>query len=215
MQYAKAKKHSYWKHVSNKDWNDWHWQMKNSVGKAEDLGKILGLSAERVEEIKKSLKMLRMAITPYYLSQIDIDDPNCPIGLQAIPQIRETEVAESDLEDPLHEEADCPVRGLEGVITHRYPDRLIMYVTYQCSMYCRHCTRRRHAGETDLPTPFEKILKAIEYIKKTKTVRDVLITGGDPLVLETDYLEKIIKRIREIDHVEIIRIGTRVPVVLQ
>ncbi|MFA5894268.1 MAG: lysine 2,3-aminomutase [Candidatus Shapirobacteria bacterium] len=214
MQYAKAKKHPYWKNISNKDWMDWRWQMKNSVGTADELGKILDLPKDRIEEIKKSLKILRMAITPYYLSQIDIKDPHCPIGLQAIPSIKETNIGESDLEDPLHEEADCPVKGLEGVITHRYPDRLIMYVTYQCSMYCRHCTRRRHAGETDLPTPFSKILKAIEYIRKTKTVRDVLITGGDPLILETDYLEKIIKEIRAISHVEVIRIGTRVPVVL-
>ncbi|PIY70273.1 lysine 2,3-aminomutase [Candidatus Roizmanbacteria bacterium CG_4_10_14_0_8_um_filter_36_36] len=210
--FQKAKKNSYWQNVSDKDWMDYRWQIKNRVSEPKLLQKILNLTDKETKAIQKSLKILRMAITPYYLSQIDINDQFCPIRLQAVPTIFETEISKSDFSDPLHEEEDCPVKGLEGVLTHRYPDRLIIYITYQCAMYCRHCTRRRHAGETDLPTPWEKILKAAEYVKRTKTVRDVLISGGDPLTLATDYLEKIIKLFRNIKHVEILRIGTRVPV---
>ncbi|PIV09947.1 lysine 2,3-aminomutase [Candidatus Roizmanbacteria bacterium CG02_land_8_20_14_3_00_36_15] len=210
--FQKAKKNSYWKKVFDKDWLDYRWQIKNRVTEPKILQKILYLTDKETKTIQRSLKILRMAITPYYLSQIDINDKFCPIKLQAVPTISETNISKSDFSDPLHEEEDCPVKGLEGVLTHRYPDRLIIYVTYQCAMYCRHCTRRRHAGETDLPTPWLKILKAAEYVKKTKTVRDILISGGDPLTLPTDYLEKIIKLFREIKHVEIIRIGTRVPV---
>jgi len=210
--FSKAKIHPYWKNISQKNWLDWRWQIKNRVTDSKFLQKLLHLSNKETETIKNSLKILRMAITPYYLSQIEVGNTLCPIRLQAVPTIFETKISSSDFQDPLHEEEDCPVKGLEGILTHRYPDRLIVYVTYQCAMYCRHCTRRRHAGETDLPTPWPKILKVAEYIKKTKTVRDVLISGGDPLTLSTDYLEKIIKLFRSIKHVEIIRIGTRVPV---
>lgn len=212
--FQKAKRNSYWKNVSNRDWFDYRWQINNRVTNPDQLQKILNLTDEETQSIHNSLKILRMAITPYYLSQIDINDPLCPIRLQSVPTLAETNIAKSDFSDPLHEEEDCPVKGLEGVLTHRYPDRLIIYTTYQCAMYCRHCTRRRHAGESDLPTPWIKILMAVEYIKKTKTIRDVLITGGDPLTLSNDYLEKILNLIRSIDHVEIIRIGTRVPVTM-
>lgn len=210
--FAKARIHPFWKNISRREWLNWQWQIKNRVTDPRLLQKILNLSNEETLKIKNSLKILRMAITPYYLSQIDGNDPFCPIRLRAIPTINETKISRSDFSDPLHEEEDCPVKGLEGVLTHRYPDRLIIYVTYQCAMYCRHCTRRRHAGETDLPTPWPKILKAAEYIKKTKTVRDVLISGGDPLTLPDEYLEKILKLLRSIKHVEILRIGTSVPI---
>lgn len=210
---GKAHKHSYWKNVSEKDWHNWGWQIANRVTDPRQLQEIVGLSDEDTDKIAHSLTILRMAITPYYLSQIESNNPNCPIRMQAIPTLYETHIAHGEAADPLHEEEDCPA-GLEGVLTHRYPDRLIMYVTYQCAMYCRHCTRRRHAGETDIPTPFEKLKQAVEYIRKTKSIRDVLISGGDPLTLPTDYLEKIISMIRAIDHVEVIRIGTRTPVTM-
>jgi len=212
--FQKAKRNPLWKNVSNKDWLNYKWQIKNRVTDPKALQKALDLTDKETETIQQSLKILRMAITPYYLSQIDIKDKFCPIRLQSIPTINETNITKSDFSDPLHEEEDCPVKGLEGVMTHRYPDRLIVYVTYQCAMYCRHCTRRRHAGETDLPTPFAKIQQAADYVRKTKTIRDILISGGDPLTLPQDYLEKIIKLFRSIPHVEIVRIGTRVLVTL-
>jgi lysine 2,3-aminomutase len=212
--FAKAKKHPYWTDIPERSWMDWHWQIKNRITDPEVLQKLLSLSDNETANIQKSLKILRMAISPYYLSQIDRDDSKCPIRMQSIPTPAETIISKADCVDPLHEEEDCPVRGLEGVMTHRYPDRLILYATYQCSMYCRHCTRRRHAGETDVPTPLPLIEKAVRYIETAKNVRDVLISGGDPFTLETSHLEIIIKRLRRIPHVEIVRIGTRVPVVM-
>lgn len=212
--FCKAEKHEYWKDVENNDWLDWKWQLANVVSTPEILQKILNISNQEKRDIKIALKKLRMAITPYFLSQIDTKDPNCPIRLQSIPSLLETHISDSDFSDPLHEEEDCPDKELKGVLTHRYPDRLIIYVTYQCAMYCRHCTRRRCAGETDIPTPMKLIKKAAEYVKQNKSVRDVLISGGDPLTLPDDYLESILKLFREIRHLEILRIGTRVPVVL-
>jgi len=152
-----------------------------------------------------------MAITPYYLSLIDMNDyENDPVFKQAVPTVFETKISLNDMSDPLHEDIDSPV----PLITHRYPDRVLFLVTDQCSMYCRHCTRRRLAGQTDKPASDDLINNAIEYIRKTKEVRDVLISGGDPLTLSDERLERIIKAVREISHVEIIRIGSRVPVVL-
>lgn len=213
LYFASAQKHPYWENIKVKQWSDWQWQIQNRVTNPNELQRILNLSNQETADISHSLKILRMAITPYFLSQIDPKDPLDPIRLQAVPTLAETKISKTDFVDPLNEDIDCPVKGLEGVLTHRYPDRLIVYVTYQCSMYCRHCTRRRHAGETDLPTPWKKILQVADYIKKTKTIRDVLISGGDPFTLKDNQLEKIIKLMRNIPHVEVIRIGTRTPVV--
>ena len=151
-----------------------------------------------------------MAITPYYLSLIDVNDPNDPIRRQAIPTVSELIKAPEDREDPLHEDGDSPVPGL----THRYPDRVLLLITDQCSMYCRHCTRRRFAGNNDKSLPQKQIDRAIEYIAKTPAIRDVLLSGGDALMVSDERLEYIIKKLREIPHVEIVRIGTRVPVVM-
>ena len=138
------------------------------------------------------------------------NDPHDPIRKQAIPTALELHKADADLLDPLHEDTDSPVPGL----THRYPDRVLLLITDMCSMYCRHCTRRRFAGQNDNSMPMERIDKAIEYIRNTPQVRDVLLSGGDALLVSDDKLEYIIKKLREIPHVEIIRIGSRVPVVL-
>ncbi|MFA5135905.1 MAG: KamA family radical SAM protein [Patescibacteria group bacterium] len=211
--FKKANRHIFWKRTPSNQWMDWRWQITNRVTDPDILQRILGLSNDETRNIKASLRILRMAITPYYLSQIEPDRPDCPIRLQAIPTTSEAHFVKGEAFDPLHEEEDCP-EGLEGVLTHRYPDRMILYTTYQCAMYCRHCTRRRHAGETDLPTPWNKIKKAVEYMRKTKSIRDVLISGGDPFTLSTSYLEKIIREIRTVSHIEIIRIGTRTPVTL-
>ena len=155
------------------------------------------------------MQTLRMAITPYYLSLIDPNDPNDPVRRQAIPTEAETHISAADLQDPLHEDEDSPTPGL----THRYPDRVLLLITDMCSMYCRHCTRRRFAGQNDCESPSERIQKAIDYIAKTPTVRDVLLSGGDALMVNDEMLESIIKRLRAIPHVEIIRIGSRTPVV--
>jgi len=195
--------------VTDEQWSDWKWQVKNRIVNLEQLRKYIRLTPEEEEGVAQSLKMLRMAITPYYLSLIDPDDPFCPIRKQAIPTIAETHRAEADLLDPLHEDEDSPVPGL----THRYPDRVLFLITDQCSMYCRHCTRRRFAGQKDHESSTDRIQSAIDYIARTPQVRDVLLSGGDALMVSDERLESIIKRLREIPHVEIIRIGTRVPVV--
>jgi lysine 2,3-aminomutase len=195
--------------VPDEQWNDWKWQVKNRIETLEELKKYIKLSPEEEEGVIKSLQTLRMAITPYYLSLIDPEDKNCPIRKQAIPTGAETHISAADLLDPLHEDEDSPVPGL----THRYPDRVLFLITDMCSMYCRHCTRRRFAGQTDRESPSERIQKAIDYIANTPQVRDVLLSGGDALMVSDKMLESIIKRLREIPHVEIIRIGTRTPVV--
>lgn len=195
--------------VADEQWNDWKWQVKNRIETLEDLKRYISLTAEEEEGVKKSLATLRMAITPYYLSLINPDDPHCPIRKQAIPTGVETRQSAADLLDPLHEDEDSPTPGL----THRYPDRVLFLITDMCSMYCRHCTRRRFAGQTDSESPSERIQKAIDYIARTPEVRDVLLSGGDALMVSDAMLESIIQRLRAIPHVEIIRIGTRTPVV--
>lgn len=196
--------------VTDEEWNDWKWQVRNRIETIEQLEKFVTLTEEEKEGIKKSLKTIRMGITPYYLSLIDPSNPHCPVRKQAVPSIQELHNSSSDLEDPLHEDGDSPVPGL----THRYPDRVLLLLTDMCSMYCRHCTRRRFAGQTDNEMPMDRIDKAIEYIKNTPQVRDVVLSGGDPLLLSDGVLEKIIKKIRAIDHIDVIRIGSRTPVVM-
>lgn len=198
------------KNVSDEDWNDWKWQLRNRIETVEDLSKFISLTDKEKQEINKCLTKFRMAITPYYLSLINPDDPYDPIRKQAIPDINEMIISPCDRVDPLHEDGDAVTSGL----IHRYPDRVLFLITDQCSMYCRHCTRRRFAGQNDGVLPEENIAKSIEYIKKNPQIRDVLISGGDALCVEDNVLESIIKRLRAIEHVEVIRIGTRVPVVM-
>lgn len=195
--------------VTDAQWNDWRWQVQNRIETLEDLKKYIHLTPAEEDGVKQTLKTLRMAITPYYLSLINPEDPNDPVRRQAIPTGLETHQSAADLLDPLHEDSDSPVPGL----THRYPDRVLFLITDQCSMYCRHCTRRRFAGQHDCESPAERIEKAIDYIAKTPQVRDVLLSGGDALLVSDQVLESIIKRLRAIPHVEIIRIGSRTPVV--
>jgi len=195
--------------ATDEQWNDWKWQVRNRIETLDELKKCINLTQEEEEGIKQSLKTLRMAITPYYLSLIDTDNPNCPIRKQAIPTVAELHNVAADLLDPLHEDEDAPVPGL----THRYPDRVLFLITDQCSMYCRHCTRRRFAGHSDCESPAERINQAIEYIAKTPVIRDVVLSGGDALLVSDKMLETIIQRLRAIPHIEVIRIGSRTPVV--
>ena len=195
--------------VTDEQWNDWTWQVKNRIETFEQLSQYFTFAPEEAEGIKQALAKFRMAITPYYLSLIDPNDPYDPIRRQAIPQGAECNIAPADLNDPLHEDEDSPAPGL----THRYPDRVLFLITDMCSMYCRHCTRRRFAGQKDDESPQDRIEKCLEYIEKTPEVRDVLLSGGDALMVSDKKLEYIISRLRAIPHVEIVRIGSRTPVV--
>ncbi len=199
-----------WKDVSAEEWNDWHWQVRNRITTPEQLKQVIDLNQEEAEGLEKCLQTFRMAITPYYASLMDPSDRNCPVRKQAVPTALELHHAGSDMSDPLHEDVDSPVEGL----THRYPDRVLLLVTDQCSMYCRHCTRRRMAGGKDKARSRAQIDAAIDYVRRTPAVRDVLISGGDGLLIGDDLIEYILKELRAIKHVELIRFGSRVPVVM-
>jgi lysine 2,3-aminomutase len=196
--------------IKNSDWNDWQWQVQNRLTSIEDIVRVLNPSEKIVEGIKKAARHFRMAITPYYASLIDIDARYCPIRAQAIPSGSEADFSESDMADPLEEDRDSPIVAL----THRYPDRALLLVTDVCSMYCRHCTRRRLVGQSDRHFDSKHFEAAIDYIKNHTEIRDIIISGGDPLIMNDDKLEYIIETLRNISHVEIIRIGTRTPTVL-
>ena len=203
------KRHPAFAEVSDEQWRDWRWQLRHRIKSPERVQEILGLGDDETRAIEQVLGTFRMSITPYYLSLIDADDPQDPVRLQAVPCGDELERHVGDMDDPLAEDVDKPV----PLITHRYPDRVLFLVTDQCTMYCRHCTRRRMAGQQDRAAPRAQIDGAIRYIAQHPEVRDVLISGGDPLTLSDEVLDDILTRVRAIDHVEIIRLGTRVPVV--
>lgn len=194
-------------------WQDWKWQLKHSIRDIETFEELLGISfhSSEKEKLKDTVKKFPLSITPYYLSLIDSADfRNDPIFLQSFPSPDELTILDEELEDPLSEETDSPVEG----ITHRYPDRVLFHISNICSMYCRHCTRKRKVGDIDYIPGKEELLKGIEYIRNTPEVRDVLLSGGDPLMLSDDYLDWILSEISSIPHVEVIRIGSRMPVVL-
>jgi lysine 2,3-aminomutase len=196
--------------ATTKEWNDWHWQLRNRINSFAELKKYIKLTPDEEKLAKAKDFSFRMAITPYYLSLINHKNPFDPVRLQAIPRYLECHVSQEDMADPLHEDADSPVPGM----THRYPDRVLLLLTDQCAMYCRHCTRRRKAGETDAAMPKDNVEKAIDYIKKNKEIRDVILSGGDPLTLSDDRLDEVLGKLSKIKHVDIVRIGTRIPVVL-
>jgi lysine 2,3-aminomutase len=199
-----------WKDVSPKQWADWKWQVRNRITDVDTLAKVINLTPEEREEIANSTKYLRMAITPYYASLMDPDDPECPVRMQAVPSSKELHITKDDMEDTVGETTDAPHEGL----THRYPDRVLFLLTDQCSMYCRHCCRRRIVGTTDHARSWEEIKSGIDYIRRTPQVRDVLLSGGDCLLVSDAFLEKTIRELRKIKHVEVIRMGSRTPAVL-
>jgi lysine 2,3-aminomutase len=204
------RKNIYFKDVKESDWQSWKWQTSNRIKNKDQLKHYIDLSKEEEETIFKVLGHLRMAITPYYLTLIDPLNPNCPIRQQAIPFGSELITGKNDLYDPLAEDFDSPVPGL----THRYPDRVLFLITDMCSTYCRHCTRRRFAGQKDAELKIEQIDEAILYIKNHQEVTDVLLSGGDAFMASDERIEYILKKLREIDHVQVIRFGTRTPVVM-
>lgn len=196
-----------YKDVPDEKWNDWRWQLSNRLNSVEDIEKILPLSESERKALQTS-GLFRVDITPYFISLIDPEDPNDPIRKQVIPVAEEMQAFTSMMEDSLAEDRHSPVPGL----VHRYPDRVLMLVTTQCASYCRYCTRSRIVGDPGQTFSRQEFEMQIEYLKHTPQVRDVLLSGGDPLVLAPKILEEILSRLREIPHIEIIRIGTRVPV---
>lgn len=195
--------------ATEENWDDWKWQLRNRITSVDKLTQFLNLTSVEKEQIEQVGKRFRWAVSPYYLSLMDPNDPEDPIRKQGVPMIAELEV-ESGEEDPMGEELTSPVPN----ITRRYPDRLIINVTNQCGMYCRHCQRRRNIGEIDQGTPKSELLEAMNYIRDHEEIRDVLITGGDALMLSDDKLDWILGELRKISHVEIIRLGTRTLVTL-
>ena len=199
-----------WKDVTEEQWEDWHWQLKNRITNIDDLRKIIKLTPEEEEGVTKTEGRLLMAITPYWATLMDSQKPNCPIRKQSVPTKHEFEISTTDMVDPLSEDKDSPVPGL----VHRYPDRVLLLVTDMCATYCRHCTRRRLVGSEDKLAKPHKLDQAFDYIRSNKRIRDVLISGGDPLVMSDERLEEILKTLKSISHVHFVRIGTRVPVTM-
>jgi lysine 2,3-aminomutase len=196
--------------VPDSAWNDWKWHFRNRITTVDQLSRLVSLSAGEKTQIRLVSQRYPLAITPYYLSLIDTDNPDDPVRKQAIPSILEITMSNLGMEDPLGEQEDSVVPGL----VHRYPDRVLMVLTDICPMLCRHCTRKREWRHGGWVRSWSEIEAMLAYIRGNTNVRDVIISGGDPLTLSTGHLEAIISRIREIKHVEIIRIGSRFPVVL-
>jgi lysine 2,3-aminomutase len=203
-------RHKRFANVPDSDWNNWKWHFKNRITTIDELSGFIPLSIKEQAQLKLVTQRYPFAVTPYYLSLIDVNDSEDPVRKQAIPSFFEVTMGMMGCEDPLEEKRDSVVPGL----VHRYPDRVLMVLTDICPMLCRHCTRKRewqHGSWTRTPGEIEAML---DYIRQHAEVRDVIISGGDPLTLSTQHLESIISRIRAIKHVEVIRIGTRFPVVL-
>ncbi|MBP6231412.1 MAG: lysine 2,3-aminomutase [Paludibacteraceae bacterium] len=199
--------------VELKNWKDWKWHLKNAIKSIDQFELLTGIefSKEEKEKLNITQSNFPLSITPYYLSLIKKENYQFdPIFKQAFLDNRELIVSASEMSDPLSEDHDSPVPG----ITHRYPDRLLFLVSNVCAMYCRHCTRKRKVGDVDHIPDKSQIQLGLDYIKNTPQVRDVLLSGGDPLLLSDEYLDWILTELRKIPHVEIIRIGSRIPVVL-
>ncbi len=197
-------------YVSDNDWSDWKWQFRHRITSVEQLAGLIPLSKKEQTELKLVSCRYPFSITPYYLSLIDLSDPDDPIRKQAIPSFQEIALSSNGFEDPLAEKKQSVVPGL----VHRYPDRALMVLTDICPVLCRHCTRKREWRNGGWVHTAAEIAAMLDYIRKHREIRDVIISGGDPLSLSTPRLESVIAGLRQIEHVEIIRIGTRFPVVL-
>jgi len=210
LEIARANRARLYPRATDAQWNDWKWQQKNRVTTLEELARLFGIDDITSERLGEVFELYRTAITPYYLCLIDFDDPRDPLRLQSVPAVEELLNPGELTWDPLNEEGDSPVTG----IVHRYPDRCLFLVTSYCPLYCRYCTRKRKWVDEDGTTGQRKIEKMIEYVAEHPEIRDVIVSGGDPLSLSLTYLEKILAGLRAIPHVEIIRFGSRVPVFL-
>ncbi len=195
--------------VPDDKWNNWRWQLSNRINTPEEFEKVIPLTDSEREALSAA-NLFRVEITPYFISLINPEDPNDPIRKQVVPTSAEMVPFTAMMEDSLAEDRHSPVPGL----VHRYPDRVLMLVTTQCASYCRYCTRSRIVGDPSATFSRAEFEMQIEYLQRTPQVRDVLLSGGDPLVLAPKVLEEILSRLREIPHIEIVRIGSRVPVFL-
>ncbi len=208
---AREEEHQEWEGLPS--WKDWRWQLEHTIRDPETVEAILGVRFTDDERrvVTETIRRFPMAVTPYYLSLVDPEKwREDPILRQAFPHGDELKISRCDMTDPLCEDTDSPVPG----ITHRYPDRVLFHVSNVCAMYCRHCTRKRKVGDVDSVPSRMQIQKGLAYIRSHPEVRDVLLSGGDPLMLPDDTLDWLLGELRAIDHVEIIRIGSRIPVVL-
>ena len=202
-----SKRAAYFADIPDEKWNNWRWQLSNRINTLEEFSKVLSLTDSEKQALS-SPGLFRVDITPYFISLIDPDDPDDPVRKQIVPTARELVPFTAMMEDSLAEDRHSPVPGL----VHRYPDRVLMLVTTQCATYCRYCTRSRIVGDPSATFSRAEFEMQLEYLKRTPQVRDVLLSGGDPLVLAPKILEEILSRLREIPHIEIVRIGSRVPV---
>ncbi|MFP4071508.1 MAG: KamA family radical SAM protein [Desulfovibrionales bacterium] len=196
--------------VSSRLWNDWHWQMGQRISSAGQLRSMLSLSEEEAGALGHDGQHLPLAVTPYYMSLIDPENALQPLRRTVIPTSNEWVPSPGEADDPLGEESQSPVHGL----VHRYPDRVLLLVHDFCSTYCRYCTRSRVVGHGAIHADRSRLEEALRYIRNTPGIRDVLLSGGDPLLLSNDRLEWLLSELRLIRHVEIIRIGTKVPAVI-
>ena len=199
-----------WQHIPASDWRDWIWQLKNRITTTEQLERLMTLTPEEKAGCDHANQKLALAITPYFFNLIDRDDPHCPIRKQVIPRAGELVVSEGEMLDSLDEDGHSPVPGL----VHRYPDRVLFLVTDRCAAYCRYCTRSRLVSNAQDYNFHPEYEQGLRYIEAHPEIRDVLLSGGDPLLLSDKKLEHLISRLRAIKHVEFIRIGSRIPVFL-
>ncbi|WNG62710.1 KamA family radical SAM protein [Archangium gephyra] len=207
---SEAGRRSLFPNATDAEWSDWRWHQRHAVRNLEQLEKYVSLTPDERAGVQETSELFRIGISPYYLSLIDRDHPFCPIRMQSIPVRAEARIRPGELEDPLGEDKTRP----EEAIVHKYPDRVLFLALDTCSVYCRHCTRRRitKGGEAELTK--EQMRRGLEYIRNHPEVRDVLISGGDPFLLSEERLEQLLAPLHEIPHVEMVRIGTRVPVCL-
>lgn len=199
-----------WSHVAPSDWNNWKWQQAHRLRHSVEFEATVGLSGDERRAFAESSELFDVAVTPYYASLIRRDDPACPIRLQAVPQLGELQTFDFELADPLAEEAHMVAPG----VTHRYPDRVLFYVTHNCPVYCRHCTRKRKVADPHSAASRDDVEQGLRYLETNTAVRDVLVSGGDPLTLSDDRLGAIFERLGAIEHIEVFRLGTRNPVTL-
>lgn len=199
-----------WQHVDPNDWQDWRWQLKNRLTRLEQLEEFMELTPDERAGCLFAGQKLAMAITPYFFNLVERDDPDGPIRRQLIPRAGETLTSPEERLDPVGEEGTMPVKGL----VHRYPDRVLLLVTDRCAAYCRYCTRSRLVSNAQDYNFHPELEAALQYLETHTEVRDVLLSGGDPLLLSDNKLDRLLTRLRAIPHLEFIRIGSRIPVFL-